>query len=285
MIYILSTTNITEYWHFPFYLFAKCISEVLTKKNIENKIVNRISHNNVKVITFTPWLKSILHNKSLKILFINSESVTSNKSIKKYTLNRSYNIKCIGEYKMLNYLFDKKNINKKTIFLPPLYSPIIEQIYNNVNTTNSKKTIDILFYGSINTRRKKILDYLKQSFNIKIINTSNYKQLLNYIHKSKIILILHYYEMSKSLDLYRLFYLLPNKAFVIHEDICKIENGMRIKYSKIIFSSTYNLKSTCRKYLAMSQEKRDNITTDIYNWYTKNHTLSNSFPTTLVNHM
>jgi len=285
MIYILAITNITKYWHFPFYLFAKCISEVLTKKNIENKIVNRISHNNVKVITFTPWLKSILHNKSLKILFINSESVTSDKSINKYILNRSRNIKGICEYKMLNYLFDKKNINKKTIFLPPLYSPIIEQMYNNVNTTNSKKTIDILFYGSVNSRRKKILDYLKQSFNIKIINTSNYKQLLNYIHKSKIILILHYYEMSKSLDLYRLFYLLPNKAFVIHEDICKIENAMKMKYSKLIFSNIYNLKSTCRNYLSMSQTQRDCITNGIYHWYTKHHTLLNNFPTKFVNHM
>ena len=91
--------------------------------------------------------------------------------------------------------------------------------------------------------------------------------------------------MSKSLDLYRLFYLLPNKAFVIHEDICKIENAMKMKYSKLIFSNIYNLKSTCRKYLSMSQTQRDCITNGIYHWYTKHHTLLNNFPTKFVNHM
>tara|TARA_B110000977_G_scaffold200112_1_gene289521 strand:- start:1402 stop:2262 length:861 start_codon:yes stop_codon:yes gene_type:complete len=286
MIYILATTAITKYWHFPFYLFAKCISEVLTQHNIDNKIVNRVLNNNVKVITFTPWLMEIIHNNSLKIFFINSESVTSSKRIDKYLLNRSRNIKGIGDYKMLNYVFNKKYINKKTFFIPPLYSPIIEETYkNNVNTTDRTKTIDILFYGNLNIRRRRILDKLKTSLNIKIIITSNYKHLLNCIHKSKIILILHYYELSKSIDMYRLFYLLSNKAFVIHEDICKIETSMRIKYHKIIFSSKSNLKSTCKKYLAMSQDQRDIITNNIYNWYKITHTLQNNFPIDFINCM
>ena len=56
-----------------------------------------------------------------------------------------------------------------------------------------EKDIDILFYGTMNEHRKKLLDVLSKKYNIKIIKTWNGDELDSYILRSKILLNIHYY--------------------------------------------------------------------------------------------
>lgn len=56
-----------------------------------------------------------------------------------------------------------------------------------------EKDIDILFYGSMNDHRKKLLDHLSQKYNVCIL-TNNFDTLDDYILRSKILLNIHYYH-------------------------------------------------------------------------------------------
>lgn len=79
------------------------------------------------------------------------------------------------------------------------------------------KPIDVLFYGSMNDRRREILYQIP---NIKIIESTNFKAeqelWFDYILKSKIIISLSHYDNSNN-DLFRVAPLISNRCFVIAE--------------------------------------------------------------------
>jgi len=92
------------------------------------------------------------------------------------------------------------------------YSPIITRI-----PAGAKKDIDVLFYGSINERRAKILNALKA-------NGLNVVSLFGVyggardaeISRAKIVLNMHYYE-SAIFEVIRVSYLLANQVCVLSE--------------------------------------------------------------------
>jgi len=57
----------------------------------------------------------------------------------------------------------------------------------------TEKDIDILFYGSMNDHRKKILDELSKRHNVKVLTKCWGDELDSWILRSKILLNLHYY--------------------------------------------------------------------------------------------
>ena len=57
----------------------------------------------------------------------------------------------------------------------------------------AEKDIDILFYGSMNDHRKKILDELSKRHNVKVLTKCWGDELDSWILRSKILLNLHYY--------------------------------------------------------------------------------------------
>ena len=57
----------------------------------------------------------------------------------------------------------------------------------------AEKDIDILFYGSMNDHRKKILDELSKRHNVKVLTKCWGEELDSWILRSKILLNLHYY--------------------------------------------------------------------------------------------
>jgi hypothetical protein len=84
-------------------------------------------------------------------------------------------------------------------------------------TCESKKDIDVLFYGHLNTRRSQVINALKmKGLNISLLNAVYGKPRDEYIARSKIVLNLHYYE-SQIFELIRVFYLLSNGIPVVGE--------------------------------------------------------------------
>ncbi len=79
------------------------------------------------------------------------------------------------------------------------------------------QTIDVLFFGAMNQRRKYILIKLK-SMGYNVVFTSNTfgEERDQLIARSKIVLNIHYYE-SKILEVVRISHLLANKKCVISE--------------------------------------------------------------------
>lgn len=81
----------------------------------------------------------------------------------------------------------------------------------------SLQDIDVLFYGSINERRAKVLDAIKSlGLNVHTIFGIYGKSRDDLIARSKIVLNLHYYE-SQIFEVVRVFYLLCNSVPTIGE--------------------------------------------------------------------
>ncbi len=79
------------------------------------------------------------------------------------------------------------------------------------------RDIDVLFYGSINERRAKTLDAIKNlGFNVCAIFGTYGKARDDLIGRSKVVLNLHYYE-SQIFEVVRVFYLLSNLIPVVAE--------------------------------------------------------------------
>lgn len=83
---------------------------------------------------------------------------------------------------------------------------------------NSKnKEIDILFYGSINERRQKVLEKLvEKGLKVKVLFGVFGKERDSWIEKSKLILNHHFYK-SQIFEIVRVFYLLSNSIAVVGE--------------------------------------------------------------------
>ena len=133
-----------------------------------------------------------------------------------------------------------------------MYSPIIE---NKVNI-NQEKEYEILFYGSLNDRRKLILNKLQKKYKTILYFDNNNDKLIDLMGKSKIIVIINYYEKNQPYDFYRISFLLTNKVFFIQEEVKK--ENKRIDLN-IPFSKYNYFEQNCDKYLNMSQKERDDI--------------------------
>ncbi|RMD94660.1 MAG: hypothetical protein D6813_01825 [Calditrichaeota bacterium] len=124
-------------------------------------------------------------------------------------------------------------------YLKPIgFHPKMERIPHQDN-----KDIDILFYGSINHRRRKILHHLQKRFNTHILFGLYGKQRDEWIGRSKIVVSIYYYE-KKQFDYVRLFYLMNNKVFTI------IEDTPHRKYEDFLVYAQYDeIVDTCAYYL------------------------------------
>lgn len=59
-----------------------------------------------------------------------------------------------------------------------------------------EKDIDVLFYGSMNEHRTKILNELKKKYKVVVLNSWDGRVIDNHIMRSKVLLNLHYYYES-----------------------------------------------------------------------------------------
>jgi hypothetical protein len=83
--------------------------------------------------------------------------------------------------------------------------------------TKNPKEIDVLFYGSVNERRKTILDGLEaRGLKVKALFGVYGKERDEWVEHSKLVLNHHYYE-SQIFEIVRVFYLLTNSVAVVGE--------------------------------------------------------------------
>ena len=179
------------------------------------------------------------------------------------TFNKKYIYKLqnaveIWEYSQENILFfDKINtsLDKKIKYryVPLCYSSYLSQFQN---FKNIDKSIDILFFGSLNNRRKKILEKLNsKGLNIEIHNNLVNEERIKKILASKIIINIHFYEKSL-LETHRINLLLSNKCFIISEK--SRDNFEDNKYKdSIVFTEYNNLYNCCLNWLKKNNEREE----------------------------
>jgi hypothetical protein len=97
--------------------------------------------------------------------------------------------------------------------VPLGYHPVLKRIQ-----PAPVEDIDVLFYGSINPRRQKVIDELRAAGVVVVHLFSKYGAERDaYIARAKIVLNLHYYD-SQIFEIPRVSYLLANERFVVSED-------------------------------------------------------------------
>ena len=174
-----------------------------------------------------------------RIIFYQLEQLFENGS--GFTPRRLETLKCaeqIWDYTPGNVAFLEEKGIKDIRVLPLGYHEKLRTI------APAAKEIDVLFYGSLNGRRRKILDALMQRCRVRAVFGRYGQERDALIARSKIILNIHRYE-AKILEQVRISYLLNNGCFVISED--SAHNPLE---GMIVASPYEQLVETCLAYLA-----------------------------------
>jgi hypothetical protein len=231
---------------------AEYVLYKVKKKGIEAELVaNRINETGINIIFGAHIDPSNLKIPKNSIIF-NTEQLTENSA---WTNN---------EYKKIldqHYIWDYsiKNLNCITHANKSLINFYYLSELSRINLENEKK-FDLLFYGSINERRRRILEDLeKMGLNIKVIFGVYAKARDQYFSECKAILNLHFYE-SQIFQQIRTFYPLINNLPVISENF-PLDSAAPI-YKEVIF--TPNDQDLCRyvKETLENQREFNNKTMD-----------------------
>ena len=168
---------------------------------------------------------------------------------KKKILNLARKNIIFWDYSQYNLDYLSKTINIKGKLFQIGYQKELNRINQNID-----KNIDVLFYGSINTRRENIINKLKdRKINVKTLFGVYGKERDDLIAKSKLILNMHMYD-SKIFEIVRVFYLLSNSIPVLTEvgSDTKFNND----FLDLICKSTYENIEKNIIYLLENDKKR-----------------------------
>lgn len=141
----------------------------------------------------------------------------------------------------IRFLYDQFKI--KAMFMPLQYVPQLTMLpLLDIN----KHDIDILFYGSLNDKRRKVIDSIKTKLPNRNIISSDVlwdDELNDHIQRSKIILNLHYYDTNR-LEQARIFFLLANHKCVVSET-----SPINYYQSGIVMADTEKISDACEHLL------------------------------------
>lgn len=112
----------------------------------------------------------------------------------------------------------------------------------------TEKDIDVLFYGSLNERRNKILADMKETgLRVETLFGVYGEQRDTAIARSRVVLNIHYYP-SKIFEIVRISWLLANRVCVVSEE-SPIDSALAAVKDGIILSPYDNLVDTCRNVI------------------------------------
>lgn len=176
-----------------------------------------------------------------------------------------YNLEQIGAVMSQKYLqmlsqhevwdYSKQNIGElakrgiKAKHLPIGYSPCLTRI------TIEEPKHDVLFYGSLNERRERVLDGLKKAGVKPIVKFNIYGQDLDYwLARSKIVLNIHFFE-AKIFEMIRCSSLMANKICVVSEE--GNDRDLESPYSGAVSFVPYDgLVGECLRLLDNDDERK-----------------------------
>lgn len=175
----------------------------------------------------------------------------------------------LWEYCDYNYKILKEKYKNLEIKLLPFgyYNNYINRI--NLNT---KKDIDVLFYGDLTKRRKNIMNLLKRN-NLKVHFTNktyDIKKRDNLISRSKIVLDIFRNSNYKCNNLYRLSYLICNNITILAE----YNNNEIYKDLKdyIFFYDYNNILNKCLEILNIDENILKNKKSETLEYFKNNYT-------------
>ena len=186
---------------------AQNLSEELQRLNFSVAITNNpINTDKLHIILFSFLLPQLPKNYILyQLEQIGKSNNLTNKiqdDIKNSLLTLDY-----SKVNISKYIIHKKNISYQMM---PISNKIIEYY--------PEYSYDVIFFGTLNEHRRKILEYLSKQ-NIVVANTDNIfgDNLYFHVKKAKIVLNLHYYD-DAILEVARLNEILKYNTLIISEN-------------------------------------------------------------------
>ena len=235
------------------------IAELLHYSILELNKNSKISYNfidinsEVKNIIFGAHLLNddMINSIPNNTIIFNTEQIESINEIwkKRILLLASKGI-IFWDYSNYNLDFLLKNLKVKG----KLFEIGFQKNLQRIKLDNDKE-VDVLFYGSMNDRRERIINnLLKKNVKVKCLFGVYGQDRDDWISKSKLVLNLHYYD-SKIFEIVRVFYLLINGIPVVSEidENTKINNN----YLKGIKISSY--KNIERNVLDLLEDEKERL--------------------------
>ena len=135
--------------------------------------------------------------------------------------------------------YDEQNINEVLQFIRPDVKLHVLKPYKDWSVYQPvEKDIDILFYGSINEHRARVLNELKKRYKVVILNSWDGRVLDSHIMRSKVLLNLHFYYESSMQEQARMIRWIGAPCRIISEKSWKNYLGVEEKdYDNICYCS------------------------------------------------
>ena len=215
--------------------------------------------------------------KKTKIIFIQSDYIINHhiddfNSIYTYmNINNPANT-YMFEYNPLNVKFYNNNFtNLKYHYCPLTSNMYLEEAYNRnrLSIPYHQRQIDVLYLGSNNPRRDKILNQIKAKHNlVQFQFITDINQYVYYIENSKIVVNIFSKEDNKPFDYYRLALLYSNKVLVINEKMEHIDESIdkiSANMNNVMINVEYDdIPNEVDKFLTKSEQEINYITQKTY---------------------
>ncbi len=157
-------------------------------------------------------------------------------------------------------LWDYSQVNWQRLVVMGLhhacYVPIgvMPQLQRINLISENEKDIDVLFYGSANERRLKILgELVAHGVNVVHLFGVYGSERDEFISRSKIVLNLHYYD-AEIFEIVRISHLLNNRVFIVSE-ISPVSPEAQELASGLVFASYDKVVEACLYYLKHEDER------------------------------
>jgi hypothetical protein len=182
-------------------------------------------------------------------------SVPNNKWLTQKYLDVMRGAKQVWEYSSLNVkLLHAKGLTN-VFHVPIAYSKCLTK--SSSTSSSCKKDIDILFIGSINQRRKMLLEKLQaHGLTVEIRDGGLWgDERTTLLQRAKIHLNIHYHDGAGTvLEMARLSVLLANHCFIISETSSDTKLDKHIE-NGLIFGTYDKLYDLCLKYLSLDTKR------------------------------
>ena len=134
--------------------------------------------------------------------------------------------------------YDEQNIEILKLIRPDVKLHILKPYKDWSVYKPVEKDIDILFYGSMNEHRAKILNELKKKYKVVVFsyqNNQNWNNLDSYILRSKILLNIHFYYESSMQEQARIIRWIGAPCRIVSEKSCKNYLGVEeMNYEELV---------------------------------------------------
>ncbi len=200
--------------HPPGYIHAQALYDLATplRWGLKDLGLDVVNTGEDRTIIVGPHLLLLTEKPPPDAILYNTEQVSSESSWLPSPMLDLYRQYKVWDYDPMNTAALRK-LGVDAVTVPPGYTPALTRVVRK-----SEPDIDVLFFGSVNTRRAKILNKLI-NLGVNVVQAFKLYGVERdfVVARAKIVLNVHFYE-SKIFEAARVSYLLANRTFVVSEE-------------------------------------------------------------------